>query len=285
MKRVLENAMRLASTPGMIGAYRDWILGSMFSNDGSSIRCTTESEIFGWPSFSEYWTFYYGIPSKEQLLAKNCLESAGLASTAFDVGANLGLFAVTLASLGYSQIHAFEPVPETFEKLKSNVDNNSFFDQVYLNCLAIGKEEGTAEFETFDKSPAINRMVNHQTSQAQPCSSSKKLLSVSVVSLDNYCLSHDIKTIDFMKIDVEGMEPLVIEGARKVFMEKRISVALIEICPGNLSEMGFSISRLNDLFSEIDYKPYRLDENGKVGDRLSLKDLESIRLENIVLLP
>lgn len=285
MKNALTNATRLVSTPGMIGAYFDWVSKKVFSNNSPPIRSVNGTSIVGFPSFSEYWAFYNGLPEAEEKLLRNCLSNANCNSVAIDIGANLGIFTVALANLGYSHVHAFEPIPDTFKKLISNIERNNLMKQVHLNCSAIGKEEGLAEFKIFEKSPAINRMVAIQENQQTSMPKDSLISNVEVVSLDEYCSDHNIDQIDFLKIDVEGMEPLVVVGAKDIFSQKRALMVLIEICPSNLNELGFSVSMLNDLFEEIDYKPYRLTKNGEVGKRLFLKDLEAIRLENVVLLP
>lgn len=285
MKNILSNTARLVSTPGMIGAYSDWLIETLLSNSSPSVKSVNGNRINGFPSFSEFWTFYYGLPTAEEKLLRNCLNNVDGSAIAFDIGANLGLFTVALSSLGYYQVHSFEPVTDTFEKLKSNVSRNNLDEKVYLNCSAIGKDKGTADFKTFEKSPAINRMVVSDPNQMDSHYSGDKISKVAIVSLDEYCSDNAINKIDFVKIDVEGMEPLVIEGARDVFLEKRVKVVLIEICPDNLNEMGFSVEILNRLFKEIDYRPHRLTKNGEVGDQLSIHDLESITLENVLLLP
>lgn len=285
MSNVLSNAVRLVSTPGMAGAYSSWVSTKMLSKESPAITSVNGTSIWGLPSFSEYWAFYKGLPTAEEKLIKTCLDKAGDHSIAIDIGANLGLFTVALASLGYSDVHAFEPILDTFDKLKENVSRNDLTDRIHLNCSAIGKEAGTAKFKTFEKSPAINRMMVSQQDQVVNHRNHEQISNVRIVSLDSYCFDNDINHIDLLKIDVEGMEPLVIEGARDLLLKKKASVVLIEMCPANLNNMGFSVLHLSRLFEEVDYTPYRLNEDGCIGKPLSLQDLEAIRLENIVLLP
>jgi hypothetical protein len=108
---------------------------------------------------------------------------------------------------------------------------------------------------------------------------------VAVTSLDDYCRSQNIGRIDFVKLDVEGMEPYVLQGAKTLLQERRIAAILIEICPVNLHAVGLSPADLWREFETARYFPYTLKQNGSPGERLSLAHLEAMSLDNVLLLP
>lgn len=282
MSKILENTKRLVTTPGMFNAYCNWLIARRLSNHGPALSCTPDSKITGWLNFSEYWSFHHGVPEAEKLLMQKCLNRGNQEKTvAIDIGANLGLFSVVLASIGYDQIHAFEPVPQTFARLKSNVVNNQFLEKVKLNCTAIGSEEGFIEFQIFDNSPAINRIVKSNQQQEK----TTRIQKVTVTTLDQYCAEHDINKIDFLKIDVEGMEPLVIQGSENILKNKRVSTILLEICPANLKISGSSISELYESILKLGYLPHLLLTNGDIGKVLKLEHLQTMTLANVVVIP
>jgi len=108
---------------------------------------------------------------------------------------------------------------------------------------------------------------------------------VAAIDLDEYCHSQKVAFIDFLKIDVEGMEPYVLQGARALLAERRIAAILIEICPGNLRAVGLSPAELYREFETARYSPFALNDDGKPGAKLSLPEIEAMSLTNVVLLP
>lgn len=201
---------------------------------------------------------------------------------AIDIGANIGAFTCLLASTG-AQVHAFEPIPDTFCRMKANVKINHLLGNCHLNCLAVGKNSDLVTFRVQDNSPATNRLdVSGQTAAGGEKVSNQTVASI---DLDSYCRRAEIKKIEFCKIDVEGMEPLVLQGARQLMTEKRIAAILIEICPGNLRSVGLSPADLYREFEIARYSPYVLNDNGQPGAKLSLAEIEAMSLANVVLLP
>jgi hypothetical protein len=108
---------------------------------------------------------------------------------------------------------------------------------------------------------------------------------VAATSLDAYCETFDVDRVDFLKVDVEGMEPQVLKGAKRMLSQKRISAALMELCPRNLTDVGSSSASLYEEIMNAGYRPHRLAASGMAGELLSLRDMERASLENIVLLP
>lgn len=282
MPNILANTKTLVSTPGMLNIYSKWILSRRLLGKNPAVSCTSNTSVSGWLNFSEYWSFSKGIPQAEELLMEKCLSNSSNQKTVtIDIGANIGLFTVTLASLGYSEIHAFEPVPQTFSRLETNIKTNQLQDKITLNCVAVGSEEGTIQFQIFEDSPAINRFVKFQDEDKENIVIQK----VALTTLSKYCDEHSIQHIDFLKIDVEGMELFVLKGGEKLLRDHRIAKILLEICPNNLQSANVKLRDLYEYILEVKYLPYYLEKNGDMGKVLKLEDLEKINLANIVLAP
>lgn len=279
MSRILENAKRLVTTPGMLRAYWNWVFAHTFSGKRPALACTSDTQICSWLNFSEYWSVHRGISQAEKCLMIRCLNSTSFGKTvAIDVGANLGLFTITLAGLGYSEVHAFEPVPQTFARLKANVANNHLLETVQLNCIAIGSEEGFAEFQIFEESSAINGIVGPSAYQPTPASTQR----VPVTTLDRYCSENQISKIDFLKIDAEGMDPLVMIGMQSLLNNRCVSAILLEMCPLSLSRVNFTVSQFYELIINSGYLPYSLLENGSPGQVVGPEDLQAINWEKVL---
>ena len=266
----------------MLSAYARWVGSRLLTGKPPRLSLSGGASIGEWLSFSEYWSFQNAVPKPERLFVERCLANKSAAvPTVIDIGANVGAFTCLTASIGYT-VHAFEPIPETFCRLKSNVKFNGLLDRTRLNCLAAGKEQGLVTFQIQENSPATNRMAIPGALSANTAASSQ---TVSVVSLDGYCTAQGIVSVDFLKVDVEGMEPYVLQGARNLFRARKIAAVLIEICPWNLRAVGLSPAALFHEFEVIGYSPCALNEDGSPGAKLSLRDIEAMTLANIVLQP
>jgi len=284
----LKNLKALLFTEGMLLAYCRWLVSTKLHSKTPDVTLADSLKIGGWISFSEYWSFRKGITDAEQaFIRRNLYDESGGARVAVDIGANIGLFTVYCANFDSTYVHSFEPVPQTFARLKSNIQRNNLEDKVALNLLAVGAEEGIVQFAIFDDSPAVNRIFNRSESSAfsEQENNQFKTIDVAVTTLDKYCRDQNITSIDFLKVDVEGMESWFIEGAREMLANKSVKAILIEICPTNLKQSESSVEILYQSIVKSGYIPYRISLDGTIGSELTRKDLEIIVLENVALLP
>ena len=116
----------------------------------------------------------------------------------FDIGANIGLYSELLLKYTDAKIHAFEPNPSSFERLKlleSRV--------VKINC-ALGSEEGVATL-FYRGDCDVKASLDKNTTQDSS-------VEVMVRRLDVYVKEHELSNIDFIKIDTEGFEKEVLQG-------------------------------------------------------------------------
>lgn len=283
MSAMLKRSQVLISTRGMKAAYARWLLATITTGKPPTRKLGENVRIGGWLNFSEYWSFREAVPEPERRFMKHCLSRKAGQAIAFDVGANLGVFTCLLAEIGAREVHAFEPIPETMCRLKRNVAENGFSDRCRLNCLAVGNRSGLVSFRVQENSPATNRMLaNHAETKSN---SSESVVSVATVGLDAYCRTQNIDHIDFLKIDVEGMEPLVLQGARELLLASKVGAALIEICPANLRAAGFDPASLFDEITLSGYRCHTLAENGEPSGRVGLAEIEAMTLHNVLLLP
>lgn len=242
---------------------------SLKSDPVAAMRC--------WTSFSEYWTFRDGVPESEFLFLQQVNRTSDR-PVAIDIGANIGLFTLELAHLGF-EVHAFEPVPTTFARLKKNVEAISVSDpSVIINQSACGDREGTVQFAINERSAAQNHI-------AVPGNDGGTLVEVTCTTLDAYCAHVGIATIDFLKVDVEGMEPSVIRGAAELLRGHRVGAMLIEICPANLTNVHSSIDELLATVEDLGYGLFELAPSGLPAGRLDLSTLKQTILCNAVAFP
>lgn len=158
-----------------------------------------------------YW--YVGLPEYEEMMFLQRFLRQGDAFV--DVGANAGAFAVLAAGLG-CRVVALEPVPQTFRRLLENVELNRNLGPIVAMNVAAGASPGILRMSTGFGTG------NHvlKPDEDVPC------VEVAVVMLDEAIPTFDAPT--FVKIDVEGHEWEVIQGAIALLRSDALLGLLIE---------------------------------------------------------
>lgn len=136
-----------------------------------------------------------------------------------DIGANIGVYASSLAKFqkvyaGF-KVFAFEVNPETFSRLKINADEHQF----NAFNVGIGSKRETIEF--------VGGAVSHVTTRvdlANAYNISSNTFSAKIVPLSDFDLPKNL----ILKIDVEGQEFAVLEGAKDLFDDERISCVYLD---------------------------------------------------------
>lgn len=196
--------------------------------------------------------FYFGryeIEKQETLFWQNLIENGNYV---FDVGANIGYYTLqTAARIGDSgKVFAFEPVSITFKKLTDNISLNKFSNITAVN-VAISNSPGEIElFVADEKSTGSSSVAMH-------VNFSGKKEKVKSIVLDDFIVEQNIQKLDFIKIDVEGCEPFVIEGLRKS-METLKPIILIEVLDERLNTINSSKEQLYELFNKYNYVAFEI---------------------------
>ena len=139
--------------------------------------------------------------------------------TVFDIGANIGWYTVRLARrFPNVPIHAFEPVPHTFQTLSNNVALNPR-DNVTLYPHGLSDRVGSA---TFHFSPTSTGAASAENILGL---SDADTVTVELKTLDGFCRETGLKP-DFIKCDVEGSELLVLKGGPETLAHAKPMVFL-----------------------------------------------------------
>lgn len=159
----------------------------------------------------------------ELLVQQRVLDQMGARkAVAFDVGANVGEWSrVFLERAGDRdiQIHAFEPASATFASLRQNFPAHE--NRMHLVNQALSCRTGTAEFFIVGDGSEVNSLHTglYQTQGHE---------TVTLNTVDQYCRESSIEHIDFLKIDAEGHDYSVLEGAKAMLEAHAISVVQFE---------------------------------------------------------
>jgi FkbM family methyltransferase len=136
-----------------------------------------------------------------------------------DVGAHIGIYTLAMArAAGPSgSVHSFEPNPASFARLSHHVLQNGLAN-VRLNQVAVGSAEGRAKLNAPTKE---NSGAASLLSTNMPARFGARPIEVQVTSLDAYCKRHTFERVDVIKIDCQGYELQVLEGASNVLQTFR----------------------------------------------------------------
>ena len=200
-------------------------------------------------SISHYGTY-------EELESKIMEEKIEMGNIVVDVGANIGLHTLNMARIvgNTGQVFAFEPDPSNFEILKKNVKINNY-KNIILEQKAVGDKHGRTTLYQSDH-PGKHRIFP-QTEQA------KSQVQVELTNLDNYFDSDMIDKINFIKIDVEGLEFSVLKGMKNILKNSKKIKILFEFMPENTMEVGFTPIELLNYLTSNDFKLYCMDDKTK----------------------
>src|SRR6266550_1647427 len=165
----------------------------------------------------------------------------------FDVGANVGWY-TTLFGLQAPRghCHAFEPQPSVFDELATNCRLNGVGANVTLNNVGVVDREDSATIYHFGD-------LTHGHSSLSPVlGRPAEATACKITSIDEYRRAHSIERIDFVKVDVEGAELLVLKGAQSVFGLKPSPMWLLEMNYDTSRAFGYTPVNLPQFLAEQD---------------------------------
>lgn len=179
-------------------------------------------------------------------------------ATVFDVGASIGEWSRTLiaTSIKPGTVYAFEPQPNSFAQLASNLAYAS------IKCLnlAVSDQCGTAEFCQFTGSLQANELSSlfHR-----PLNIPKATFEVATTTLDEFCAQQKITHIDFLKIDTEGAELAVLNGAQVLITLNAIDYIQFEY-GGTYKDAGTTLREVCALLTKSKYRIFKICRQGLV---------------------
>jgi FkbM family methyltransferase len=143
--------------------------------------------------------------------------------TFVDIGANIGYYSLMAAAVAgpLGRVIAFEPNPVLNTQLKRTVDHNGIRN-ITVEQLALAEKPGSGLLFV-PKESGNNTATMIANDGGRP-------IAVSVLTLDEYLEHHQIGHVNFMKMDVEGFEPKIIQGALLSIRAKKIDAILCEFC-------------------------------------------------------
>lgn len=283
----LKSIIYISRHPGVRGSalraiwrYLSWQFVSRFTCLNFSFNWVNEAQLYVNKSEAMVThTYYTGLLEySDMLFTLRFLRSQ---DNFLDIGANSGLYTVLASKCGQANSLSIEPIPNTFERLQKNCLLNGLAKKTILKNIALGNEAGklkmTANFD------ATNHIVLGETNEAN--------LEVEVSTVDLVCEQHNFSPI-FIKLDVEGFEEKVLEGANKILSSSDLKIVLVE-CNESGLKYGIDDETVSKRLMDYGFEPFSYNGNDNTLTRINtllsgdlntlfIKDLDFVkdRLDN-----
>lgn len=193
--------------------------------------------------------------------------------TFVDVGANAGAYTILASKVAKVRAIAFEPIPSSVDKLMDQIHLNRIEDLVVVKNKGVAEKKGRLHFTT--EHDTMNRVSLDEGNETTA--------TVAVTSLDDE-LDPDARY--FLKIDVEGFEHKVLEGAERLFASDRVPAIIIEL-NGSGEKYGYSNDAVHGKLLAFGFRPVAYEPRNRLltplesynetsGNTLYVKDLADI---------
>lgn len=211
--------------------------------------------------------YYFIDPFEDQA---RLLASCTPPLVVLDVGANEGqtIEAYRRVLGGTASIHAFEPTPELFERLKERYGADR---GVKLHRLAVSDRKGTAAFHVMGMS-LLNSLLEMSPDDTTYRTGAKVKATVEVetTSLDDFCAAERLEHVHVLKLDIQGAEKKALMGAQRLLREGRVDLLFIEVCFSKMYENQVYFPELMEILTGNGYRLYGLYDmareiNGTLG--------------------
>ena len=144
----------------------------------------------------------------------------------YDIGANIGIYSLYAAHLSNVEVFSFEPVLNNFSRLNLNIELNKF-NNIFPFNIAVSNENKLNQLEINDlrvgNSGAQLNTVNE--TQNKDVLKQEKVISFSV---DTIVYQYGFPCPSFIKIDVDGIESLILQGMKKTLENENLKSILVE---------------------------------------------------------
>ncbi|WP_287524163.1 FkbM family methyltransferase, partial [Okeania sp. SIO2C2] len=205
---------------------------------------------------------------KEQMLVQKTVKEG---MTVFDIGANIGDYSILFSHLvgATGKVYSFEPTSSTFKKLLARLKECQCTNILAFQ-KAIFSENKLLEFNEFpDEYSSWNSIGKPKMedpknpTQYVPIVKSER---VEAITLDNFCQEYKVKRIDYLKVDVEGAESYVFQGAANLLKGGSINLIQFEISQKMLEGINSRAKDTFNILAENGYECHGINVDGSIGD-------------------
>jgi FkbM family methyltransferase len=197
-----------------------------------------------------------------------------------DAGANIGYYSMLAAKLNAEMVYSFEPNPSCFSLLRQNAILNWVKHRVCCEQMALLDREGTVRLHVRRCFPGNSSIGGVSPEHLEAHGDEAEWIEVPAMRLDTYIEQRRIGRVDLVKVDVEGAEPLVFEGMRKLMADNPGMKVLCEWSPEQMEVAGQCKEKLASLWNQMGYRIQWVENRMQA---VSCENLPSLPYANLLL--
>jgi FkbM family methyltransferase len=175
----------------------------------------------------------------------------------FDIGANNGIYGLMAAMLSDCKVYAFEPHFASYYVMGLNIYANKLQDQMLAYPLAISDRKGYGSL--FLSGTNAGKSLNHfgeSRPHEDPIWNAVTPQAAITTTIDEFVAATGV-TPNHIKVDVDGLEPEIVDGGLEVLANKTVKSIMLELDLKDEKHVAV-FSKLSDL----GFKDYEEDEAG-----------------------
>jgi FkbM family methyltransferase len=178
-----------------------------------------------------------------------------------EAGANQGYYTALFSHLvgRRGRVHAFEPVPATYQVLAAHLARRGRFDNVVLNRCALADGDGELVIHVPATDPAQASLARHSAG-SWAAAPEVHAHACAGVTIDSYLRRRGAAPPDFVKCDAEGAELRIVQGAAET-LRRRPPILHLEINPDWSRDMGWQPADLPAYLEPFGYRDFILVED------------------------
>lgn len=181
--------------------------------------------------------------------------------TVLDIGANIGAHTLPLAQLvgTNGRVVAFEPTDYAFAKLQRNLELNPLLQSriIAVQALLVAKADQQKP-EGIPSSWSLETPRTGESIHPVHKGTYNSLNKAAAIQLDQWIEERKLDRLDFIKIDVDGFEVDVLEGAQQTLQRHRPRI-MMEFAPYVFAERGRAFAELISLLRQAHYQARQVD--------------------------
>lgn len=165
----------------------------------------------------------------------------------WDVGANVGVYSLYAAAKGGISVLSFEPLAANFHVLSRNIELNGFGDRVTAYCVALSgaTELGVLNMASSAMGSALSQF-GHMGEMSRYCADDTDSCTHGMIgfSMDDFINQFHPLFPNHLKLDVDGLEWAILQGARNTLRDPRLRSLMVELTLSDKNERDMAVMLL-----------------------------------------